>query len=44
MVSAKRAPGAPSNSTPPTYGGSAKGYGNIYINETTGDIWIYSEQ
>jgi len=31
-------------STAPTYGGSAKGYGNIYIDEATGDIWIYSEQ
>jgi hypothetical protein len=44
MVSAKRVAGAPSNSTPPTYGGSTKGYGNIHIDETTGDIWIYSEQ
>jgi hypothetical protein len=44
MVSAKKASGAPSNSTPPTYGGSASGYGNIYIDSVTGDIWIYSEQ
>lgn len=42
MVSAKRATGAPS--TAPTYGGSDKGYGNIYIDQNTGDIWIYSEQ
>jgi hypothetical protein len=25
----------------PTYGGSATGYGNMFINTTTEDIWIY---
>jgi len=44
MVSAKRASGAPSQAVAPTYGGSTKGYGNIYIDDVTGDIWIYSEQ
>ena len=43
MVSAKKASGAPSNVTGPTYGGTASGYGNIYIDSATGDIWIYSE-
>jgi hypothetical protein len=41
MVSAKKASGAPSSA--PTYGGSASGYGNIYIDSANGDIWIYSE-
>lgn len=44
MVSAKKAAGAPSQAVPPTYGGSVSGYGNIYIDSATGDIWIYSEQ
>jgi hypothetical protein len=43
VVSAKKAPGAPSNVTGPTYGGTVSGYGNIYIDQNTGDIWIYSE-
>ena len=25
----------------PTYGGSATGYGNLYVNTTTEDIWIF---
>lgn len=41
MVTAKKASGAPS--TAPTYGGSVSGYGNIYIDSSNGDIWIYSE-
>jgi len=41
MVTAKKASGAPASF--PTYGGTASGYGNIYIDSATGDIWIYSE-
>lgn len=26
----------------PTYGGATNGYGNMYVNTTSGDIWIYS--
>jgi hypothetical protein len=40
MVSAKTAAGAPSGN--PTYGGSSNGYGNIYVNSSNGDIFIYS--
>jgi len=40
MVSAIQALGAPSSA--PTYGGSAGGYGNIYVNSTDESIWIYS--
>lgn len=40
MVSAKTAAGAPASD--PTYGGSATGYGNIYVNSSNGDIYIYS--
>jgi hypothetical protein len=43
MVTAKKASGAPSQAVAPTYGGTASGYGNIYIDSATGDIWIYSE-
>jgi hypothetical protein len=40
MVSAIQASGAPSSA--PTYGGSAGGYGNMYVNSTDESIWIYS--
>lgn len=40
MVSAIQASGAPS--TAPTYGGSAGGYGNIYVNSSDESIWIFS--
>lgn len=40
MVSAEKSNSSPS--ADPTYGGSATGYGNIHINEITGEIWIYS--
>lgn len=40
MVTAKTAAGAPS--TAPTYGGSSVGYGNIYVDSGTGDVYIYS--
>lgn len=39
-VTAKQASGAPSSS--PTYGGSSNGFGNIYVDSGTGDIYIYA--
>ena len=39
-VTAKQASGAPSGN--PTWGGSANGFGNIYVDSGTGDIYIYS--
>ena len=40
MVSAEKSNSSPSSD--PTYGGSSTGYGNIHVNEITGEIWIYS--
>ena len=40
MVTATSSAGAPS--ADPVYGGSTKGYGNIYVNSSTQDIYIYS--
>jgi hypothetical protein len=40
MVTAVTNSGAPS--TAPTYGGSSVGYGNIYVNNSNEDIYIYS--
>jgi len=40
FVTAKTNTGAPVNA--PTFGGSSAGYGNIYVNSTNGDIFIYS--
>jgi len=40
IVSAKTAAGAPAGS--PTYGGTSTGYGNIYVDSSTGDVYIYS--
>ena len=40
VVTAKTAAGAPA--TTPTWGGTSNGYGNIYVNSSTGDIFIYS--
>lgn len=39
-VTAKQASGAPS--TAPTWGGSSTGFGNIYVDSGTGDIYIYA--
>jgi len=39
-VTAKQASGAPSGD--PTWGGSANGFGNIYVDSGTGDIYVYS--
>ena len=40
MVTANTSAGVPS--VAPTYGGSGTGYGNIYVNSSNGDIYIYS--
>ena len=40
VVSAKQASGAPASD--PTWGGSGNGFGNIYVDSATGDIYIYS--
>jgi len=40
MVTAEASTGAPS--TAPVYGGSSTGYGNIHVNTSSGEIFIYS--
>lgn len=40
VVTAKTSAGAPS--TDPTWGGATNGYGNIFVNSSNGDIFIYS--
>ena len=40
VVSAKQASGAPAGN--PTWGGSGNGFGNIYVDSGTGDIYIYA--
>jgi hypothetical protein len=40
MVSAKTAAGAPAAA--PTYGGATNGFGQMYVNSSNGDIFIYS--
>jgi hypothetical protein len=40
IVTVKSSTGVPS--IDPTYGGSTNGYGNIYVNSSNGDIFIYS--
>lgn len=40
VVTAKQAVGAPA--ADPTWGSTTNGYGNIYINSSNGDIYIYS--
>ena len=32
---------SPSDSTPPSYGGSSHGYGNMHVDTNTGEIWMY---
>lgn len=41
MVSVSQSSAAPSDANPPSYGGSAGGFGNMYIQDN-GEIWIYS--
>jgi hypothetical protein len=40
VVSAKTAAGAPAAA--PTWGGSGNGFGNVYVNSSNGDIYMYS--
>lgn len=40
VVSAKSAAGAPAAA--PTWGGTGNGFGNVYINSSNGDIYMYS--
>ena len=40
VVSAKSAAGAPAAA--PTWGGSGNGFGNVYVNSSNGDIYMYS--
>ena len=40
MVSAYKAAGTPPAN--PTYGGATNGFGNIYVDSNTGDVYIYS--
>ena len=40
VVTAKTAGGVPSAA--PTWGSSATGFGNIYVNSSNGDIYMYS--
>ena len=40
VVTANTAAAAPTSA--PTYGGATYGYGNIFINSTNGDVYIYS--
>jgi hypothetical protein len=40
VVTAKTAAGAPS--ADPTWGGATNGYGNMFVNSSNGDIYIYS--
>ncbi len=40
VVTAKQAAGAPPAT--PTWGGATNGFGNIYVNSSNGDIYIYS--
>jgi hypothetical protein len=40
IVTVKSSTGVPS--IDPTYGGSTNGYGNMYVNSSNGDIFIYS--
>jgi hypothetical protein len=41
MVTVSSSTAAPSNTLPPTYGSASAGYGNMHINTTDGEIWIY---
>jgi hypothetical protein len=40
VVSAKTAAGAPAAN--PTWGGATNGFGNVYVNSSNGDIYMYS--
>jgi len=42
MNSAKIIAGAPSDATPPTWGGGTTGQGNMWVNTSTSDIYIWA--
>ena len=42
MNSSKLVAGAPSDATPPTWGGSTNGVGNMWVNTSTSDIYIWA--
>ena len=42
MNSSKVVAGAPSDATPPTWGGSTNGVGNMWVNTITSDIYIWA--
>jgi hypothetical protein len=42
MVTVSASAAAPSDSNAPTFGSASFGFGNMHIQESTGDIWIYS--
>lgn len=42
MVTSKINAGNPSNATPPTYGSTTNGLGNMWVNSTTSDIFIWA--
>ena len=42
MNSSKLVAGAPSDATPPTWGGSTNGVGNMWVNTITSDIYIWA--
>lgn len=41
-VTVKQNAANPVDATPPTWGGSANGYGNMWINTTSGDVYIWA--
>lgn len=41
MVTVSSSGVSPTDSNPPTFGSSSFGYGNMHINTTDGEIWIY---
>jgi hypothetical protein len=42
MVTVSSSGVSPTDSNPPTFGSASFGYGNMHINTTDGEIWIYS--
>lgn len=41
MVTVSSSGASPTDSNPPTFGSASFGYGNMHINTTDGEIWIY---
>ena len=42
VVTSKINASAPSNATPPTWGSTTNGLGNMWVNSTTSDIYIWA--